>query len=73
MRIEQQWTDGVLALSLRGKLNTDEQREMLRATIEQLVGQGHRQMVLDLTGLRRVNSEVTVQGVRRFGRSDATG
>ena len=57
MRIEQQWTDGVLALSLRGKCNTHEQREMLRATIEQLVVQGHRKMVLDLRGLRRVNSE----------------
>ena len=57
MRIEQQWTGEVLTLSLRGKLNTDEQREVLRTTVEQLVGQGHRKVVLDLGGLRRVNSE----------------
>ena len=57
MRIEQQSTDGVLVLSVRGKLNTDEQREMLRTRVEDLVGQGHRRIVLDLAGLRRVSSQ----------------
>ena len=56
MRIEQRWIDEVLVLSVRGKLNTDEQREMLRTGIEDLVGQGHLKMVLDLAGLRRVHS-----------------
>ena len=55
MRIEQQWTGEVLTLSLRGKLNTDEQREVLRTTVEQLVGQGHRKVVLDL-GLKQARS-----------------
>ena len=57
MQIEQQWTGDVLTLSLRGELNTDEQREMLRAGVEELVGQGHRKMVLDLARLRRVSSQ----------------
>ncbi len=57
MRIEQQWTDEVLVLSVRGKLNTDEEREMLQTRVEDLVGHGNRKMVLDLEGLRRVNSQ----------------
>ena len=56
MRIEQQWADEVLTLSLRGRLDTNEQREMLRATVEQLVECGHQKIVLDLSGLRRANS-----------------
>lgn len=50
MRIEQQWIAEVVVLFVRGKLNTEEQREMLRTRIEGLVAQGHLQMVLDLAG-----------------------
>ena len=54
MRIDQQWTDDVLVLSVRGKLNTEHRAETLRQTIDDVVAQGHVHLVLDFGRMRHV-------------------
>lgn len=73
MRIEQQWTDGVLVLSVLGKLNTEQGASTLRQTIDDLVAQGHLQLVLDFTRMLHVDQPGLdtlvhcLQAVRRAG------
>ena len=55
MRIEQQWTDDVLVLSVRGKINTERRANTLRQTIDDVVAQGHRRLVIDVTRVRRLD------------------
>ena len=73
MRIEQQWTDEVLVLSVRGKLSTKHRAETLRQTIDDVVAQGRLRLVLDFQRMRRVDQSGLdtlvhcLQTVRRAG------
>ena len=55
MQIEQQWTDEVLVLSVRGKLNTEHRAETLRQTIDDVVAQGHLRLMIDVRRVRRLD------------------
>ena len=55
MRIEQQWTDDVLVLFVRGKLNTEHRAATLRQTIDDVVAQGHLRLVIDVRRVRRLD------------------
>ena len=73
MRIEQQWTDEVLVLSVRGKLNSERRADTLRRTIDDVVAHGHRRLVIDVTRVRRLDQPGLdtllhgLQTVRRAG------
>ncbi len=73
MRIVQQWTDEVLVLSVRGKINTERRANTLRQTIDDVVAQGHRRLVIDVTRVRRLDQPGLdtllhgLQTVRRAG------
>lgn len=73
MRIDQQWTDEVLVLSVRGKLNTAHRADTLRRTMDGAVAQGHVRLVLDLGRMRHIDQPGLdavlhcLQAVRRAG------
>ena len=54
MRIEKQRTDGVLVLSVRGKLDTGRRVEKFRQALDDVVAQGHLRLVLDFERMRHV-------------------
>ena len=73
MRIEKQWIDGVLVMSVRGKLNTERRANTLRQTVDDVVAQEFRNLVLDFERTRRVDQSGLdtlahcLQTVRRAG------
>lgn len=67
MRIEQRQQEGIVIADLQGRLVAGDPQDALRDLIEELLAADHRQIILNLSGLARIDSSgigELVAGVR---------